>query len=74
MSDVKLKEDAIRRLLKMCDERKEIAPLEDGYLYYWPTVGGAIAAWELRAIADELDRQNAGWDREVQEALSRVRP
>jgi hypothetical protein len=65
-----LKEDAERRLITMCDERKELAPLEDGYLYYFPSVGGAIAPWELRAIADELDRRNADWDRKVQEALS----
>jgi hypothetical protein len=63
-------------------ERGEFATLEDGYVYFWPHMaavrhadgsytggGGAIAAHELRAIADELDRRNAKWDAEVRADL-----
>ena len=53
-------------VVEMARQRKEIGLSDDGYQYYWPTgKGGAIAAEELRALADELDRLNEGWDREV---------
>jgi hypothetical protein len=35
--------------------------------------GGAISAEELRALADELDRLNEGWDREVK-AMEAMEP
>lgn len=53
-------------VVEMARQRKEICPSDDGYNYYWPAgEGGAIAAEELRALADELDRLNEGWDKEV---------
>lgn len=63
---------AITDLIAKCNERREFDMLEDGYYYYWPSNQGAIAPWELRAIADELDRLNADWDKQVQEALGKV--
>lgn len=37
---------------------------DDGYYVYWPKgyTGGAVAAHELRTLADHLDRMNAAWD------------
>jgi len=37
----------------------------DGY-YYWQ----GLSAWDLRDIADKLDRINATWDAEVHRVLS----
>lgn len=58
--------EEIARLIRLVDERKEIAPLEDGYLYYFPDgQHGALSPWMLRAIADELDLRNAPWDEKI---------
>lgn len=36
----------------------DYAPLDDGYLYFWPDPAkGALSADNLREIADELDRR-----------------
>lgn len=57
------------RVLRMSEERKEFVTAEDGYVMYWPAgfMGGGYSAPELRILADELDRRNAAWDKEVQE-------
>jgi hypothetical protein len=55
-------EKAQHNIIKMCIDRKEFGPLEDGYQHYWPSGKGALAAWHLRAIADHLDRMNSAWD------------
>lgn len=60
-------EVAIKRLITLAEERGEFLQLEDGYLYYAPSLGnGALSPWMLRAIADELDRRNAPWDEQIQ--------
>jgi hypothetical protein len=67
MSDAN--EEAKARLLKIANERGEFGELEDGYVNWWPTDssrGGAISAWQLRTLADELDKRNAVWDAVVQ--------
>lgn len=43
-------------------ERNEFLTTEDGYVSWWPAARGYLRAWELRALADELDRRNAEWD------------
>lgn len=66
-------------VLTHVQERGEFVMLEDGYMYYgpkydahqhpdgsWSGGGGVLAAHELRAIADELDKRNAAWDAIVQ--------
>jgi len=70
----------VRDLIKLIDERYEFATLEDGYVYWIPTfksvkhsTGGtttglsAISSAVLRQIADELDKRNAAWDKQIQE-------
>ena len=38
---------------------REIMQGPDGHWYYWPPeVGVAYTAWQLRTIADEVDRRN----------------
>jgi hypothetical protein len=64
------------KLIQILVERDEFVTLEDGYVYWWPTHehvkhsdgsmtggGGALAAWQLKTIAEELDRRNAEWDK-----------
>lgn len=48
-------------ILRMLKERNELAELEDGFIYWWPTGNGAVGSHHLRAIADELDRLNQDW-------------
>lgn len=55
------------RIIKLADERGEFQALEDGFVYYWPSGGGAISAHQLRLLADELDRRNADWERQLSE-------
>ena len=57
-----------KRVIAMAEERKEFVTLEDGYVYYWPegSPHGAFPAVALRLLADELDRRNAEWDKQVQ--------
>jgi|CXWL01.1.fsa_nt_gi hypothetical protein len=52
------------RIVDIALRRKDIVCGDDGYYVYWPEDRnvGAIAAWELRAIADHLDRMNMAWD------------
>lgn len=70
----------MHNILRLVYDRNEIVPGDDGYFVYWPVSGsfqhadgactaggGAYSATVLRTIADELDRVNAGWDKEIQE-------
>lgn len=62
------------QLIKTLYDRKEIMPMEDGYNYYCPSKGGgALSPWELKTIANELDRINKAWDDEVSRALNEHR-
>lgn len=56
------------RIVRITDERGEFIPLEDGYLRYAPSAEhGVLSAWELRVLADELDRRNKPHDDEITE-------
>ena len=57
------------RIIKLADERGEFQALEDGFVYYWPSSGGAISARQLRLLADELDRRNADWERQINDEI-----
>jgi hypothetical protein len=61
----------MERLIASCTERNELVILPDGYVHYWSdgSPHGALSAWHLRAIADELDRRNRVWDARVRKAL-----
>jgi hypothetical protein len=66
-------------IIKLATDRGELIVGDDGYYVYWPapgahihgdgawtTGGGCYTATELRALANELDRLNAAWDKIVQ--------
>lgn len=54
-------------LIKHFDRNGDFIVGEDGCCVFWPSNpgGGAFNAWHLRAIADELDRRNADWFRQM---------
>lgn len=61
-------QEAYDKIIKHHDLKNEFVTLEDGYVYYWPTDNcGAIPAYALRFIADELDKRNAEWDKQIQD-------
>jgi len=56
-----------QRVLRMSRERGDFVSGDDGYWVWWPTGRsvGAVTAIELRVLAEELDRLNADWDKEI---------
>ena len=54
-------------IIKKIDKRGEFVYLEDGFLYYAPEGKGCISAHELRTIADELDKRNKAWEKQIDE-------
>ncbi len=66
--DASYYEIAKKRIIEKLEECDCFAPLDCGYIHFWPASGGvAMSAAVLRFIADELDRRNADWDKQVQE-------
>ena len=59
-------------VVRITAERKEFIYADDGYVVFWPngSTNGAFDAANLRILADELDRRNEEWDKQVREALS----
>lgn len=57
--------------IQQVKDRGEIDELEDGFKYLFPRDGGGMAAWHLRAIADELDRQNSGWEKQIAKEMAK---
>jgi hypothetical protein len=49
-----------KRCVGVAQSRNEFVTDVDGFVYYWPsaTVGGHLSAFQLRAIANELDKRN----------------
>lgn len=48
---------------------------DDGYYDWWPEYpsrGGSLPAYFLRNLADELDRLNEPWNKQVEEDLQRL--
>ncbi len=49
-------------------EKMDIIPGPDGFYVFWPErILGAMGAPHLRVIADELDRLNAPWEKQINE-------
>jgi hypothetical protein len=59
-----------RNILSKVRQHEEIIPLEDGFQYFYPLGRGGLSAVVLRIIADELDRLNAPWKKQIEEDLS----
>lgn len=61
-------EAEIQKIIAHHEEREEFVKDVDGYIYWWPDGGnGHLASVHLRILADELDRRNAEWDKQVNE-------
>ena len=41
--------------------------LEDGFVYFWASREGAVDSQQLRQIADELDKRNEKWAKQINE-------
>lgn len=55
-------------LISLLDNRQEFVTGDDGFVIFWPMdcrTGGYTAS-VLRTIADELDKRNADWARQVE--------
>jgi hypothetical protein len=54
-------------IVKVAEERGELMQDVDGFFYYFPKGSGSIPAYQLRQLADELDRRNAPWEKQINE-------
>jgi hypothetical protein len=65
-------EEERKRVVSISTAREEFVTFDDGYVHFWPdgSPHGALSAWHLRVLADELDRRNRAWDARVQRNLS----
>lgn len=61
-------DETAARMIRLANERGDFIQDVDGYVVYWPTSasGGALPAWMMRVLADEIDRRNAAWDAIIQ--------
>lgn len=53
--DAAMAESERQRVLRAAEE--DISPLDDGSYCFWIKDKGAMSAWSLRVVADELDRR-----------------
>lgn len=69
----RLTESERLRRISVSAQLSEFVTFEDGYTYWWPAGSphGAHSAWDLRILADELDRRNRIWDQKVRKAFEK---
>lgn len=66
---------SVPAIIRLSDERGDFVTGADGCVMFWPEADrGGFNAWHLRALADELDRRNADWFRQMDAALSKGTP
>jgi hypothetical protein len=65
-------EEYRQRVIKLSDDRKEFVTDVDGFVYWWPegAPNGHFAAHHLRWLADELDRRNEEWQKNIDDYFS----
>ena len=69
------KEKYKERVLSKIRKRKDICSAEDGFMVYCPTAFiGFHTAESLRIIADELDRLNEPWQKQINEYFDNLAP
>lgn len=63
------------RVVSISTQREEFVTFEDGYCHWWPagSPNGALSSWHLRVLADELDRRNQRWDKQIRKGLGRAK-
>lgn len=66
-------EEEIQKIIKISESRDEFVTDVDGYVYWWPSnpTQGHFSSFQLRILADELDRRNEGWDKQIKEYFDR---
>lgn len=62
-------EECRQRVIRTSDERGEFVTDVDGFIYWWPegSSSGHMASHHLRWIADEMDRRNEAWQKQMDE-------
>ena len=68
------REEHRQRVIASCDKYNEIGPLEDGFQYFFIKDRGALSAFDLRVIADELDARNKASHEHVEQHFRSVEP
>lgn len=59
-----------QRILTLADLRGDFVTGDDGFVVWWPFAGyGSLTAFDLRALADELDRRNATWEAQIEREI-----
>ncbi len=55
------------RVLSIAKKREEFITDVDGFLYWWPNGSkhGHLSSDHLRILADELDKKNAPWVKQI---------
>lgn len=57
-----------KEIVKKATNKGDFVTGDDGFVVFWPEgQRGAFEAWHLRAIADELDRRNEKWLKQMNE-------
>ena len=59
-----------KRIIEAALESGEIIAIENGFFYWWPSGNGALAAHELRTLADYLDERNSEAEAHIESAPS----
>lgn len=54
-----------KELIEKINKKEEFITFEDGFVYYWATGQGGFSSWQLRVIADELDKRNKSWQENI---------
>lgn len=64
------------RIVAVSQERGDFVTDTDGFVYYWPKEAGRghLSAWHLRVLADELDRRNEPWQKEINDYFEQDTP
>lgn len=59
-------EDERNHVVNTAESRREFDMLEDGFYYWFPTPNmGGMQSHHLRWLADELDRRNSAWQKQI---------
>lgn len=54
-------------IIELATKNDEFVTLDDGYKYWWPDkLNGCVSAYQLRELADELDKLNEPWQQEIE--------
>ena len=62
----------MKDIVKHAEKHGEFVTLEDGYIYYWPSMQGALTSDDLRELANEIDERNDAWDKQVKDYFNKI--